>query len=319
MKKFDFITEKWTISKLLELLNNGKFVKLPHQRPLKLKNGHANRFIEATLNCDLLSPFIFSDLKSSLDVTINNEDKKFFTDFIDKGFEYSIEDCQHRMSSLQTINSGSEMDYFINEFIGKKEQFLNSHVLVTILKNASREELIRKFGKVNSSKPVTNDNLLWGINNNFNQFIKSRFIDNKTLIKLYKIKKNSENVKRTLYGNLLKIIKVCAYHNKIIETQNTGADYLMSFLKNDIDIKNFNQIINLFDLWYEIIKDNPYKDKFTTQSNLFFILHVLSKKSIDVKSIDVNLVNKLLLNFSDTRSSAESRYNHILNLINYEK
>jgi len=47
--KFNFELEVWTISKLLNKLEENKFVKLPHQRPLTLKKNSSKRFIESTL------------------------------------------------------------------------------------------------------------------------------------------------------------------------------------------------------------------------------------------------------------------------------
>jgi hypothetical protein len=42
--EFTYTIENWTISKLLDLLENNKFCKLPHQRNLKLKNqNHADK------------------------------------------------------------------------------------------------------------------------------------------------------------------------------------------------------------------------------------------------------------------------------------
>ena len=316
MTKFDFILEKWTISELLTLLNEGKFIKLPHQRPLKLKKNHAENFIDAAINTDLLSNFIFADLKSSLKRATNIEDKEFFGSYVNKGYEFSIEDCQHRIASLQSIFSNPDIDYFVGKFENKKEEFKNSSIPVLILKNTGRNELIRKFGMVNSGKTVTNDNLLWGIDNNFNQFIKSHFIADKKLIRLYKIKTDSDNIKRILYGNILKIIKICSYHDNIVTSQSTGAEPLMSFLKDDMEIINFTNIIDLFDVWYEMIIDNPVKHNFSTQSNLFFILHILYNNGVELKSENVN---KILSKLSDTRLSAETRYNRILNIITNEK
>jgi hypothetical protein len=43
--EFNFELEVWTISKLLNKLEESKFVKLPHQRPLTLKKNSSKRFI----------------------------------------------------------------------------------------------------------------------------------------------------------------------------------------------------------------------------------------------------------------------------------
>ena len=184
------------------------------------------------------------------------------------------------------------------------------------MKHATKDELIRKFGRVNSGKTVTNDNLIWGENNLFNDYIKERFINDDRLLRLYKTKKKSESIERILYGNVLKIIKVCSSHDDIINSSSTGADQMMSFVKDNMDITRFQNIVGLFDMWYEYIKDNPTKDSFTTQSNLFFILHILNKKELDMSE---DKVNNILVRFTDSRSRSESRYVEILNTIENEE
>jgi hypothetical protein len=69
-------------------------------------------------------------------------------------------------------------------------------------------------------------------------------------------------------------------------------------------------------VWYEYIKDNPTKDSFTTQSNLFFILHILNKKELDMSE---DKVNKILARFTNSRLKSESRYVEILNTIENEE
>ena len=308
----EYIIEEWKIVKLLDYLENGKFVKLPHQRPLTLKKNSPKKFIDAVLNNDLLIPFIFADLKTSLECSQNDEDKHFFKSYLDRGKELSIEDCQHRMASLESIIDND----FVNEFEGRKEDFLNSKVHVGLLKYTTKSELIRKFGKVNSGKTVTNDNLIWGVDNTFNNFIKHKFVDDEKLLCLYKIKKKSDSVERTLYGNVLKIIKVCSSNDGTITSHSTNAESMMLFVKSDIDVSNFNYVIGLFDLWYDYIKLVPTRESFTTQSNLFFIIHILSNKNIE---LDNNNINNILSKLTDTRSSAEKRYNHILSIIENEK
>lgn len=310
--KFDYEIETWTISKLLDKLENGKFVKLPHQRPLTLKKNSAKRFIESVLNNDLLVPFIFADIQSSFSCSISYEDMTFFRTYLNRGNELSIEDCQHRMASLESITD----DDFVDEFADKKEEFLNTKVIILILKYATKDELIRKFGKVNSGKTVTNDNLIWGENNSFNDFIKDRFVNDDRLLRLYKTKKKSETIERILYGNVLKMIKVCSSHDGIINSSSTGADQMMSFVKSNINVTNFQNIIDLFDVWYEYIKDKPTKDSFTTQSNLFFILHILNKKELDMNE---DKVNNILVRFTNSRLNSESRYNEILTTIENEE
>ena len=310
--EFYFELEVWTISKLLNKLEESKFVKLPHQRPLTLKKNSSKRFIESALKKDLLVPFTFADIQSSFSCSIGHEDMTFFRKYLNKGFELSIEDCQHRMASLESVTD----DDFVGEFEGRKEEFLNTKVIILILKHATKDELIRKFGRVNSGKTVTNDNLIWGENNLFNDYIKERFINDDRLLRLYKTKKKSETIERILYGNVLKIIKVCSSHDDIINSSSTGADQMMSFVKDNMDITHFQNIVGLFDMWYEYIKDNPTKDSFTTQSNLFFILHILNKKELDMSE---DKVNNILVRFTDSRSRSESRYVEILNTIENEE
>jgi hypothetical protein len=307
MKTTDTL-EKWKISKLIKLLNENKFVKLPHQRPLNLKKNSSKRFIDSAINNKLLQNFIFADLKTSHDCSEKNEDKDFFNVYLKKGINLSIEDCQHRMASLESITD----DNFIGEYEGKKNEFYNAEVPVLILKNRTKKELISDFGEVNSGRTVTNDNLMWGEDNTFNNFIKEKFISDERLLRLYKTKKKSETVERILYGNVLKIIKVCAYNDDIVNSISTNAESMMSFIKSDIDIKQFNNIINLFNMWYDFIKNVQTKESFTTQSDLFFIIHIFNKNN---KKINNENVNSILSKLIDTRSSAEKRYNNILTII----
>lgn len=310
MKSTD-VLERWKISKLINLLENGKVTKLPHQRPLTLKKDSSKRFIDSTLNNKLLQNFIFADLESSYNSSQNKNDKDFFNDYLKKGKEYSIEDCQHRMASLQLVTD----EDFVGEFEGRMDEFYGSEVPVLVLMNRTREELISDFGEVNSGKTVTNDNLMWGIDNKFNNFIKNKFISDERLLRLYKTKKKSDYVKRILYGNILKIVKVCSSYDGFIESPNTGAESMMTFIKNDMVVTIFVDIINLFDLWYDFIKENPSKDSFTTQSDLFFIVHILNKRNIELSQ---ERVDSILSKLTDTRSSAEKRYINILNLITNE-
>jgi hypothetical protein len=310
MKSTD-VLERWKISKLINLLENGKFTKLPHQRPLMLKKDSSKRFIDSTLNNKLLQNFIFSDLESSYNSSQNKNDKDFFNEYLKKGKEYSIEDCQHRMASLQLVTD----EDFVGEFEGRMDEFYGSEVPVLVLMNRTREELISDFGEVNSGKTVTNDNLMWGIDNKFNNFIKNKFISDERLLRLYKTKKKSDYVKRILYGNILKIVKVCSSYDGFIESPNTGAESMMSFIKNDMMVTIFVDIINLFDLWYDFIKEKPSKDSFTTQSDLFFIVHILNNRNVELSQ---ERVDSILSKLTDTRSSAEKRYINILNLITNE-
>jgi len=311
MKPSDLL-EKWKISKLISHLNEGKFTKLPHQRPLNLKKNSSKRFIDSAINNKLLQNFIFADLKTSHDCSEKNEDKHFFNIYLKKGREFSIEDCQHRMASLESITD----DDFIGEYEGKKDEFYNSEVPVLIIKNRTKKELISDFGEVNSGRTVTNDNLMWGEDNTFNNFMKERFISDERLLRLYKTKKKSESVERILYGNVLKITKVCAANDGIVNSPSTNAESMMNFIKNNMDVNLLCNVINLFDTWYNFIKDNPTKESFTTQSDLFFIIHILNNKN---KEITNENVNSILSKLTDTRSSAEKRYNNILTIIDSEE
>ena len=311
MKPTDLL-EKWKISKLISHLNEGKFTKLPHQRPLNLKKNSSKRFIDSAINNKLLQNFIFADLKTSYDCSEKNEDKDFFNVYLKKGKKFSIEDCQHRMASLESITD----DNFIGEYEGKKDEFYNAEVPVLIIKNRTKKELISDFGEVNSGRTVTNDNLMWGEDNTFNNFMKERFINDERLLRLYKTKKKSESVERILYGNVLKIIKVCAANDRIVNSSSTNAESMMNFIKNNMDVDLLYNIFNLFDTWYNFIKNNPTKESFTTQSDLFFIIHILNKKN---KEISDENINSILSKLTDTRSSAEKRYNNILTIIDNEE
>ena len=311
MKSFDSL-EKWKISKLVGLLKEGKFVKLPHQRPLTLKKNSSKRFIDSVLKNKLLQNFIFADLKTSCESSPTKSEKEFFNDYIKKGKELSIEDCQHRMASLQLISD----EDFVNEFEGRRDEFFDSEVPVLVLKYRTKDELISDFGEVNSGKTVTNGNLMWGVDNGFNNFIKDRFINDERFLRLYKTKKKSDSVERILYDNVLKIIKVSAANDGVVNSPNTNAESMMTFIKSNIKINQLNNVVGLFDLWYEYIKDNTLKATFTTQSNLFFIIHILKKKNMEITESSVNsILNKL----TDTRSSAEKRYNNILTIIENDK
>jgi hypothetical protein len=310
--EFNYTIEEWTISKLLNYLENGKFTKLPHQRPLTLKKNSDNRFIDSALNNDLLIPFIFADLKTSLECSNNKEERDFFESYLNRGKELSIEDCQHRMASLESITD----DNFVNKFEGRKQDFLNSKVYVGLIKYATKSELSRKFGKVNSGKTVSSDNLIWGIDNTFNNFIKHKFIGDEKLLRLYNVKNKSESVERILYGNIIKMIKVCSGKDGIVSSCDTGAELMMSFVKSDIDINKLIDIIGLFDFWYEHIKSVPDKKSFKTQSNLFFIIHIMNKNNI---KLDKDKINNILSKLVDSRKSAETRYNYILSIIKNEK
>jgi hypothetical protein len=83
-----------------------------------------------------------------------------------------------------------------------------------------------------------------------------------------------------------------------------------------MDVNLLRNVINLFDTWYNFIKDNPTKESFTTQSDLFFIIHILNNKN---KEITNENVNSILSKLTDTRSSAEKRYNNILTIIDSEE
>ena len=306
--KFEYEVKKWKLSELLDKLNENKFVKLPHQRPLTLKKNATKTFVESALNHDLLETFIIADLESCLKCSTTQSDIEFFKKYLDKGYTYSIEDCQHRMASLQSVDDS----LFVGEFSNMKDQFYNTEVHVGVLKYATRSDLIRKFGKVNSGKTVTNDNLLWGIENTFNSFIKDKFISGDEFLKLYKTKKRSESVERTIYGNILKIFKVCSYYEGFVNSSNTSSSSIKSFVTDNLNPVLFDNILNLFDRWYEIIKEHPQKESFTAQSNLFFILHVNHIKN---KNLNDESIKNILSLLTDTRLMAEKRYEEVLKLI----
>lgn len=316
--QFERKIEKWKISKLLKLLGERKFVKLPHQRPLTLKKGYKKLLIDSVLKNKMEVPFYFANLQTSLECS-SKMDKDFFRSYIEKGYELSIEDCQHRMTALESITD----EDFVDEFLGKKDDFLNGEIITIIYEYCDKDGLISRFGKINSGKTVTNDNLIWGENNEFNNFIKNHFVNDDRLLRLYKTKKKSESVERILYGNVLKIIKVCVSNDGLVSSANTNSESMMSFIKANIDVKKLNNIIELFEPWYDFIKQYPTRETFATQSALFFIIHILNKKKIELKYENINgVLLKITDNNSkiiDTRSSAEKRYNDILTIIENEK
>ena len=307
-----FQLELWSLKKLSDLAKEGKLDKLPHQREIQLKSVSVKRLIKSALNGNLLQNFIFCDLKSSYDSSIDIKNKEFFGTYIKKGKEYSIEDCQHRMGALQNVRS----EDFNNTFYGRENEFWEIKVPVLILKNTLRPELIDKFGEVNGGKTVNNDNLMWGVDNHFNETLKNIFIEDEDLLRLYKTKKKSTSVERILYGNIVRILKICGAHENIVSSANTSGDSLKTFIESNLDINLFDKITCIFPYWYDLIKNYKNKDTFVAQSNLFFILHILK---ITFKEWDEDEIHFIFSQFNDTRSSGQKRYENILNYITSEE
>jgi hypothetical protein len=310
-KEFKYVIEVWSLRKFLSFANDGKLCKLDHQRPLKLKKNHIKTFIEATLKNDMLLPYYLGDLQSSLEVS-EGDDYEYFKVYIDNGRLYSTEDCQHRTATLQQVKESD----FVGEFEGRMEEFLDKEISVYIMKNATRDDLIRKFGRTNSGRPIKTDEAVWGVNNDFNKMLKAKFVDDEKYIRLYPVKKKSDNVERTLYGNIAKILKVCGHYDGIIQTPSVAAESIMEFVKQNVEFNRFDDILNIFDFWYDMIKDNEKKIVFATQSNLFFILHIFKSKGW---IWNVEEINNILLTLTDTRSLADTRYDYILKYVTREE
>ena len=90
----------------------------------------------------------------------------------------------------------------------------------------------------------------------------------------------------------------------------------MEFVKQNVEFNRFDDILNIFDFWYDMIKDNEKKIVFATQSNLFFILHIFKSKGW---IWNVEEINNILLTLTDTRSLADTRYDYILKYVTREE
>ena len=91
---YQVISEKWKVSKIIELASNRKLVLLPHQRPKNKKNINKRMLIDDIINENLLVDFIFSDLITNLEyskLNNNSNDSSFFSEYVDKNNLYSIQ------------------------------------------------------------------------------------------------------------------------------------------------------------------------------------------------------------------------------------
>jgi len=311
---YQVISEKWKVSKIIELASNRKLVLLPHQRPKNKKNINKRMLIDDIINENLLVDFIFSDLITNLEyskLNNNSNDSSFFSEYVDKNNLYSIEDSQHRISVLQLIDDSDFMD------MNEKKKFLNSYVFVKIIKYTSRNRLISLFGKINGGATVTNDEKLWGVNNEFNNSIKT-YIKEQDLIRIYKGKDIEKN-KRDIYKNVTKILKVSLSHEGIGITNDTIQDSMKEFVNSNLNIKLFINFNNLMVIWKRLVNYIDKKTTFVSQSNLYFIIHILSCKKYFLT--DDKLILDILkkVNSFGSRGSAEIRYTNILNYINSEE
>lgn len=315
MDEFKFKHEFWTIRKLKEYCDNGKLEILPHQRPLKLKKNHVKTFIQSVLNNDMMDvPLKFANIESCRDKCKGTEDEEFFNFYLEQERVYTVEDGQHRIVAIQEVDES----HFKDELEGEMDDFLNSKIIVFIYYNATREELIRKFGTTNGSRTVTTAETLWGQHNEFNQSVKDMFVNNENYIRLYGVKKKSDSIERILYGNVIKMLKVCGFHDGIGNSANTSSMSMLSFVISNLDINRFTNCTSLFDKWYSILstKDQKVCSTFAYQSNLLFLLHILKNKNIEW---DNNQIDGYVTMLSDSRSSAEKRYEFILSDIKNER
>ena len=109
---------------------------------------------------------------------------------------------------------------------------------------------------------------------------------------------------------------ICGSYDILVNYLKSISDLMMTFNEDNIELEKFEGIINLFDIWYELIKDIKDKDSFTTQSNLFYLLHILSSKGGE---LDTNYILSTLSKLTNTRLKAEKRYEFILNMLENEE
>lgn len=298
---------KMKISDIDMLSKNGKLVKLPHQRQPKKKNkSEVRRLINKAINNELTMPFQFSDLISNLEYCTENNlnsDVAFFKRYIDDGKLFSTEDGLQKCSVLTVIKD----DDFENA--EEKQKFYDSIVNVIILKRYDRNKLISTFQNTNSAFPVTNPEILWGVPNEFNKSIKT-FIQH-LIVRVYNNNvKNTSQAERDFYKNFIKIMKVCSFYSNVYGTSSsTNKKSLVEFIEANKSFRLFKDILDLFSLWTMYISNNLTKTKFVTQSNLFFIIHILKNQG---KPITQDGVNAIMNKLKDTRSSPEKRYKWIL-------
>lgn len=313
----DYILEKWSLSKIWNLRQDKKLLKPEWQRELKLEKGHENRFVIAALDGDLNQSWILADLKSC----------GGFEKEIKNGKVYSYEDCQHRLAALESIMLSNH----INDE-DKLNIFLSVEVPVYIVKNKTKEELAKKFSRVNSGKTVSFDHTLYIESGKFNQRIKNELILNSKLVKsIYGIKKKGEFSEKVFYGNVVKMLKVCGHYDGLSNSHvTTKHSELLSFVNTNKTLNSFNHLFDLFNSeWYEIIKDSDKKKDMWKQSAWYFILHINQNKKLNydskklteiydnfVQSRHVNTKTGAEINI--TRCSPEVRYKLILKTFGYE-
>jgi len=307
---FQPVIEIWKISDLMVIKD--KVTIFPHQRVKKLTKNSNITLIKSVLLGDLDTPFKLCDIKSCLDN--HPEDFDYFNPALLEGFTYSIEDCQHRLGALYDKVSD---DDFIGEFENRKQEFYDSEIEVHIYRTTSAQDLIRKFGKTNSGKKIKTSEMVWKILNRFNLDIKELFITPKDYVgTLYNVANKSLSFERIFYGNVIKMIKVCASYEGLIDNTSTSDSSIISFVENDHNIYDFVNILNIFDEWIDLIKVKDKKSEFCFQSNLFFILHITKTNNI---KMDRDKIIELADSLIDTRSSAGPRYQVILNQLTADK
>lgn len=310
--KFEQNKVEWTTEKLIGLANSGKLVLLPHQRDFSYVKGCERRFVVSAVKGNLVINFIMSDLQSCLDYAIetnNQRDIDFFSFYINLGYEYSIEDGNQRTNSAQRITE----KHF--ESILEKEQFLKVELNVTILRYCSHDRLVEIFSETNAGKKIETKEKIWGIDNVFADSIKDIFTNDKKFMSIFG-KKITPKHGREFYYTIVKILKICGHHDKIHKLGvDTNEKTLTEFIKNS-SIENFEELIDMFYYWLDIIKTLPDNTGFVKQSNLFFILHILYNLGYAWNEDEIlGILNRL----TDTRTRGSERYNYILKLIKNEK
>ena len=311
----EYYLEKWPLSKIWELKNTKKLIKPEWQRELKLEPGYQDRFVISAFAGDLNQNWILADLKTcdGFDEELNN------------GKEYTYEDCQHRLAALENIML---KNYFKDGDMLKS--FLSIKVPVYIVINKTKEELSKKFGRVNSGKTVSNDHILFIEPTVFNKRIKSELITPTIIKSIYGFKNKSGSNEKKFYGNVIKMIKVCSFHEGLTDNPRTIFTYLLKFLSNFPDDSIFDGMFDIFlNEWFDIVKCSDKKNEMWKQSSWFFILHINKHKNINYnleqlhkvydRFVTTRHVNpKTGTDMSIARIHSDQRYELLLKVFEYE-
>lgn len=312
----EYRLEKWTLSKIWDLKNGKKLIKPEWQRELKLVSGYQDKFVIAAFEGDLSQNWILADIKTC----------KGFDKELSQGKEYTFEDCQHRLAALESIML---RNYFKDDE-DKLNLFLSIEVPVYIVVNKTREQLSKKFGRVNSGKTVSNDHILFIEPTAFNKRIKSELVTPTIIKAIYGFKNKAVFNEKKFYGNVIKMIKVCSFHEGLTENPRTLFTYLLKFLSNFPDDSIFDGMFDIFlNQWFDIIKYSDKKNEMWKQSSWFFILHINKHKKFNYnleqlqkvydKFVTTRHVNpKTGTEMSIARIHSDQRYELLLKVFEHE-